>query len=233
MNPLESHEAKLRDSPSEHLRKEIVHRLWRRTKDEIDLDDYVSYFDHYDATCKALYIGARCEADSMSVSNHEHVLLIIDCIWSHLTCGKGVFRRLLRESLSKTHFKSQADERINISIDLALRLWLTMNIKKRGVTPVIHDNPWNDESDLPAFIRAQFPGPDNGRNINTPLVGTLTAVELERTSGIQVKWTYNLEDHLLLDRVKRKLNVYPLERVLQDQMTRFVFDLSVRRFQQS
>ena len=233
MNPPSSHEVILRDSPSEHLRKEIVHRFWRRTRNDIDLDDYVPYFDHYDATCKALYIGARCEADSMSVSNHEHVLLIIDCIWSHIDSGKGVFRPVLRESLSKTHFKDQADGRINISIDLALRLWLTMNVKKRGVTPVIRDNPWNDESDLSTFIRAQFPGPENRRDLNTQLVGTLTAIDLERTSGIRVKWTYNLEDHLLLDGVKRKLNVYPLERVLQDQMTRFVYDLSIRRLQQS
>lgn len=222
MNHLEPHEESLRNSPPKQLRKEIVHRLWRRTRDEIDLDDYHSYFDHYDETCKTLYVGARCEADAISVSNHEHVLLIIDRIWSYIDHGTGVKRPLLRESLSKTHFENQADERINASIDLALRLWLTMNIKKRGVTPVIRDNPWNDESDLPAFIKAQFPGPEIGHSINVPLAGALTAVDLERTSGIQIKWTYYLEDHLLLDRVKRKLYVYPLDRVLQDQMMRFV-----------
>ena len=223
MNHPKPHGVSLRNSPTTNLRREIVHRLWRRTRDEIDLDDYHSYFDHYDETCKTLYVGARCEADSISVSSHEHVLLIIDRIWSYIDQGIGIERPLLRESLSKTHFEDQADEKINPSIDLALRLWLTMNIKKKGVRPVIRDNPWNDESDLSVFIRAQFPGPEAGRNINAPLVGALTAVDLERMSGIQIKWTYYLEDHLLLDRVKRKLNVYPLDRVLQDQMMRLVF----------
>ena len=218
----------LRNPPSKHLRKEIVHRLWRRSREEINLDDYHSYFDHYEETCKALYIGARCEADAASVSNHEHVLLIIDHIWSYVDHGTGINRPLLRGSLSKTHFKDQAEERINTSIDLALRLWLTINVKKRGVTPGIRDNPWNDEYDLPAFIGAHFPGPETGQNINAPLVGALTAVELERTSGIRINWTYCLEDHLLFDRVKRKLNVYPLDRVLQDQMTRLVFDLGIQ-----
>ena len=212
----------LRNSPTTTLKKEIVHRLWRRTRDEIDLDDYHSYFDHYDETCKTLYVGARCEADFISVSSHEHVLLIIDRIWSYIDQGLPIERPSLRGSLSKTHFEDQADEKINTSIDLALRVWLTMNIKKKGVTPVVRDNPWNDESDLSVFIRALFPGPEAGRNINAPLVGALTAVDLERTNGIQIKWTCYLEDHLLLDRVKRKLNVYPLDRVLQDQMMRLV-----------
>ena len=213
----------LRKSPTTTLKREIVYHLWRRTRDEIDLDDYHSYFDHYDETCRTLYVGAHCEADSISVSSHEHVLLIIDRVWSYIDQGMRVERPLLRESLSKMHFEDQADEKINTSIDLALRLWLTMNIKKKGVTPAVRDNPWNDESDLSVFVRAHFPGPEAGRNVNAPLVGALTAVDLERTSGIQIKWTYYLEDHLLLDRVKRKLNVYPLDRVLQDQMMRFVF----------
>ena len=223
----------LRKSPETTLRSEIIYRFWRRTRDEIDLDDYRSYFDHYDETCKALYIGARCEVDSISVSSHEHVLLIIDRIWLYIDQGKRIERPLLRESLSKTHFENQADEKINTSIDLSLRLWLTMNIKKKGVTPMVRDNPWNDESDLSVFIRAQFPGPEAGRNINVPLVGALTAVDLERTSGIQIKWTFYLEDHLLLDRAKRKLNVYPLDRVLQDQMMRLVLGPIIRQFETS
>ena len=229
MNPLESHELSLRNPPSKHLRKEIIHRLWRRAKDEIDLDDYDSYFDHYDETCRTLYLGARCEADSMSASTHEHVLLIIDGIWSFIDQDTCIDRALLRESLSrvsqsKTQFHNQADERINPSIDLALRLWLTMNIRKRGVTPIIRNNPWNDQTDLTSFIRTQFRGPEIARDINAPLVGALTAVDMERTSGIRIKWTYHLEDHLLLDRVNRTLNVYPLERVLHDHMMRFVSD---------
>ena len=222
MNHPKPHGVSLRDSPPTNLRMEIVHRFWRRTRGEIDLDDYRPYFDHYNETCKTLYVGARCEADSISVSSHEHVLLIIDLIWSYIDQGKRIQRPLLRDSLFETHFQNETEERINTSIDLVLRLWLTMNIRKKGVTPVIRDNPWNDASDLQAFIRAQFPDPEAGRNVNAPLVGALTAVDLERTSGIQIKWTCYLEDHLLLDRVKRKLNVYPLDRVLQDQMMRFV-----------
>ena len=223
MEFVHSNEVGLRNSPSTHARKEIVHRLWRRKKDDIDLEDYVSYFDHYAKTCRSLYVGARCEADYILISDHEHILLIIDRIWSYIDQGMSVERPFLRESLAKTHFRNQADERINITIDLALRLWLTMNIKQRGVTPVVRDNPWNDKSDLSAFVRAQFPGPKVGHDINAPLVGALTAVDLERTSGIHINWTYHLEDHLLFDRIKRKLNVYCLDRVLQDQMMRFVF----------
>ena len=223
MSYIKPDERSLRNSPSATLRREIVSRFWRQTREEIDLDDYHSYFDHYDETCRTLYVGARCEADTMSVSSHEHVLLIIDCIWSYIDRGTRIERPSLRESLSKTHLEDQDEEKINASIDLALRLWLTMNIKKKGVTPAVRDKPWNDESDLSVFIRADFPGPGAGRNINAPLVGALTAVDLERTSGIQIKWTHYLEDHLSFDRVKRKLNVYPLDRVLQDHMMRLVF----------
>lgn len=111
---------------------------------------------------------------------------------------------------------NETDERINnASIDLALRLWLTMDIREKDLYSR-RGTPWKDVSPLSTFIETQFRGPESGdRNSKVVLGNGMTAIELKRNNGISVNWINNLEDHLSYDTTRKSLNVYHLEHVLQ------------------
>ena len=208
--------------PPPELKKQIVQCLYRRRAHEANLNDYTNYFDFYEHTCKALYLGVRREADTLASQTHEHILDIINIIYS-LTTSKVNFRRkTLRELCRDTVDVSRSDANINASIDLALRLWLTIGIKRHEATQMPSNALWNDDQSLHDFVRYQFPGPVTAGGPSVVLGNELRAVNLERLSGISIIWTYSIEDHLLFDKDDRTLRVYMLKQVLQDHMLRQV-----------
>lgn len=170
------------------LKREIIHRLWRRPIDEVDLEDYETYFKHYEATCRQLYLGVRSrEIDVIAVNSNEHLLLNIDCLWSCIDSGNSVTRPAMRDSLSKTYFSGQSYERLDASIDLALQLWLTMKIKGGHLTSEQKRPPWEDATYLKEFVGNYFHAPKVERKESIFLGSDLHAVNLQRINGIQMK----------------------------------------------
>lgn len=218
---MESEALKLSRKPTDDLKRRIVNCFWRQPEELIDLTDYVGFFNYYRDICRSLHLGIQSKkVDTLAAQTHEDVLTIIDCLWSCQEVGFQETRQSLRGKLKEKRSNEETDERINASIDLALRLWLTMNIResdlysRRGI-------PWNDVSHLSTFIETQFRGPEAGdRNGKVVLGNGVTAVELKRNNGISVKWINNLEDHLSYDTIRKSLNVYHLEHVLQAHLDR-------------
>lgn len=120
--------------PSEDLKREIVQRFWRRTKEEIDVEDYTSYFQYYYRTCEGLYLGLHSEADALVAQSHDHILIIVEALWNFIdngqTCHRPKLRKQLEQKFNHVGKDNPNDQiRLNNSINLALRLWLTLEIR--------------------------------------------------------------------------------------------------------
>jgi hypothetical protein len=220
--------------PPEDLQRKIVSRFWRKAEDTIRLEEYVSYFFYYNNTCRALYLGAiRTESMAIVLHTHEDVLDLIDEIWSLVAVNPNFTRPELRESLAqREHFKQQPQFRINNSINLALRLWVTIRIQDADFGPASRTLQWDDSSSIKDFILRNFPGPRlQGSNVfETMLESNFTAVNLYRMCGIHIEWICQLEDHLKFDIERRVLMIYSLAGCLQDHLDRSAEDLCLSLF---
>jgi hypothetical protein len=128
----------------------------------------------------------------------------------------------LREALAKdSHFERHSEESLNRTIDLALRLWLVLNIRDDEYAPGAHSIQWEDGTSLQSFISQQFPKPRMLRDLSERmfdfvLPDNFTIVKLKRYSGIKVHWTYDLSEHLDLDKDHRILKVFPLKHYVNE-----------------
>ncbi|KAL8793189.1 MAG: hypothetical protein Q9195_004219 [Heterodermia aff. obscurata] len=122
--------------------------------------------------------------------------------------------------LQEKNFPDACTQSINDSIDLALRLWLTMNIGDASPLSTYKGIIWNDVSHLSTFVREQFQGPTCDEPRAKEAIGSdMTAVSLDRINGISIEWASNLKDHLYYDIGREMLKVYSLEHVLQAHLT--------------
>jgi len=215
-------------APSEGLKNQIISCFWRRTKEDTNIEDYSSYFQFYHKICEGLYLGLHSEVKSLVAENHHHVLIIVEVLWEYLDlkqpCKRPELRRKLEErfdQLDKHGPDSQI--RLNNSINLALRLWLTMDIQDSVFAPATTTIQWDDSSTLHDFVKSQFPGPKGSsifpKDETAIPIGDLTAVKLQRIGGITIEWTYLLNQHLKYDRESRRLKIYTLKTCLHDQQS--------------
>lgn len=146
----------------------------------------------------------------------EHVRIIVKTI-SAAELAFPCHRTILRKALGKnSYFEHHSEESLNRTIDLALRLWLVLNIRDNEYAPGAHSIQWNDDVSLQTFIVQQFPNPRMIRDLSERmfdfvLPDNFTMVKLKRYSGIKVHWTYDLSEHLDLDKDHRILKVFPLK----------------------
>ncbi|MCJ1230585.1 hypothetical protein MMC12_007259 [Toensbergia leucococca] len=129
----------------------------------------------------------------------------------------------LRTVCSAVHvvFPDHNDEAIRTSIDLAMRLWLTLNTREKslsltaGKTPIIR---WeHDSSTMVNFVRRQFPSASAFITGAEALLDPyFSAYNLTRNCQVTIEWTCSLADHLSLDLKTRRLRIYPLKICLYD-----------------
>lgn len=209
------HQEKPRLKPGSSLRPTLSTFL-NISEDEISLERLAAYQSYYDRTWESLRNGYPPEVESMAPVSDEHVRIIAALIGSSildLPCQ----RETLREALSKDlHFADHSEESLNRTIDLALRLWLVLNIRDDEYAPGAHSVQWDDGVSLRSFITQQFPKPRMLRDLSERmfdfvLPDNFTMVKLKRYSGIKVHWTYDLSEHLDLDKDHRILKVFPLK----------------------
>jgi len=216
--------------PHNALKEEIIVRFWRKDRPQILLGEYMPYFQFYQKSCEALYLGIRSEAKALFAETHEHILEIVDVIWSCVDSGQQLRRSELRNNIAGRFCMDIVNditryEPLNNSINLALRLWLTVDIREEAYAPAITTIQWGDESTLQEFMKQQFPGPRvflTGDKAHIILGGDFTAVNLRRIGGINLDWTCSLNEHLSFDREFRRLKVYTLKSCLYDQRDKFV-----------
>ena len=93
-------------------------------------------------------------------------------------------------------------------IDLAVDVWSMLSVAKFP-GDISYDEPihWEDNVTLTELVRKCFPLVPESQDI-VKLPQTFTAAHLEKIGGIQVIWTSNLADHLLLKEDDTKLMLF-------------------------
>jgi hypothetical protein len=201
----------------------IVKQFWAKDIPQGKAEAYRPYFRYYATECRRLRLGRLRlgisnelgQSSAMVATTHGDILFIV----SKLPLEKDLSRPDLRASLRR-HFPNGDDIGINRSIDFALRVWLTMNVREecyRMQTPQTPTIQWDDESTLVNFIAQNFPEATTTAS-SLQLDHTFTAANINRLSGIDIEWTPCLADHLRFDKRRRSLRIYPFKQVLLDHL---------------
>ncbi|KAL8701206.1 MAG: hypothetical protein Q9201_005030 [Fulgogasparrea decipioides] len=103
---------------------------------------------------------------------------------------------------------SATDERLNASLTLAARIWLSVSVDslQHFLTPG-HFVCWNRSQPLSDAVEKEFcPKAQTVETVKLPRI--FTAANLEQIAGIQVQWTSNLADHLSLKDDDKKVMLF-------------------------
>ena len=182
------------------IRQAIVNSIFQGT---LTADEFSSrdsglqawFSDWFEEQCEAA-------ATQVSASTHNDLLRILSYIQSN---GNNASRVDIADKLCTTSSATRPalglsanDERLNASLTLAARVWLSISIDslQRFTTPG-YFVCWNSNQCLSDAVDAEFSSKaQTTETIKLPKV--FTASNLERIAGIQVQWTSNLADHLVL-----------------------------------
>jgi hypothetical protein len=207
-NPL-SHEGEL----------DFIKQLWSTDIQEGQIRSYRPYFRYYETECARLHLGRveeKRNSTTMIAATHEDAHLIVRILSRGQSCHRPEVRALLQQQ-----FPMAEDIAINRSIDFALRVWLTMNVREERLhTPHTPTMQWDDTTTLADFIAGKFPPNDtaNSPAMFVQLDHTFTAAQISHLSGINIEWTPCLVDHLRLDKKFRVLKIYPFKQILLDRI---------------
>lgn len=147
-----------------------------------------SYFQYYQTQCELVRHGNECFAQV-----HRDIIEIVE-----LLKGQAATREIIKASLRQKlpiPGPDDIEEVLSNSIDLAVRLWLMVNVGdfRRILMPgrPLH---WT-EGCLRDFIMSKF-SPQKVFKEHVKLEKLFNAYNLSHIAGIEVVWTSNLADHL-------------------------------------
>lgn len=177
------------------------------------------YFEYYQLQTRRLGMPVSSkdlDVPAIAAATHEDILRIVEI----LRVAKCWRRSNVRDAL-KPYFLNHSDIAINEAIDLALRLWLMLNVLDDRQSIHLDQSPaiqWGEHCNLQEFISAQFPRTSSLKN--QTLDHDFIAVNVVRYSGVEIKWSHSLHDHLSLERRndRRFLKIYPFKQWLLFQL---------------
>ena len=174
-------------------------------------------FSSYDRGLQAWFcdwLEEQCEAAAtqVSTSTYNDILQVLNGLQSSST---DTPRAEIVEQLCTTHFATKPalrldanDERLNASLTLAARLWLSVSVDSlpHFLTPG-YFVCWNNDQPLSLALDQEFCfEPQTTETVKLPKV--FTAVNIEKIAGIEVQWSSNLADHLALKNDDKKVILF-------------------------
>lgn len=197
----------------------IVKCFWREDVVPTQLKFYSCYLEFYRNEMKGLRFGFLEESfllTWMAAQTHADLRLIVEKLsWLRNSDFSVSFAAI------QDLFPNQSHEAIEISINLALRVWLTLNARGRSEsltprsTPVLN---WEgDSSTLVNFVNRQFPSAIPPiPPVESWLDSRFSACNLDLHCQVIIEWMNCLADHLHLDPETKHLQVYPFKICLYD-----------------
>jgi hypothetical protein len=207
---------KIFQKPSLEVKSKITACLFAGGKDDVSADAFVEYFEYYEEELKLLRVGANpntWQAGHLAVDQHEDVVEVVKLLKEH----KDRPRKDVEDEVAKC-FKNADRVCISRSIDLAIRLWMMINVREtqfRSLRPLCTCVQWRQDQTLDDLMRDLFPSSrwkvaarDSRLDVH------FTAVMMVEVCGLKIHWTSSLQDHLLLDRRKRILSMFAYKSLL-------------------
>lgn len=207
----------LTEYPTPSTQVAIIEGFWKKRVREERLTKYASFFSHYHWETRRFRLGVESDKKGqMAAKTHQEILSVVDTLSERRQCQRSDVRDALR-----SRFPGATTLAIDKSIDQAIRMWLMLNVlsHERAIhltqTPAIQ---WDEHSNLVGFVENQFA--KSQRAQNQVLDYDFTAVNIIRYSGVKIKWTSSLTDHLRLERKRdqRILRIYPFKQCLLDHL---------------
>ena len=209
-------------SPGMQARIEIGRCFFGDSFQAKDLRAFEAYFRYYESEIAMLQFGSSPlsrQSTNLAAKTHGDILYIARILQQ---CGSET-RSAVRRSL-QTRFPDAKDIALNRSIDLTIRLWLSINVREdafRALSPQTPALGWDDVSTLQDFLLGLFPRAQwhllarDGR-----LHPYFTVANMIKICGLRLEWTDSLEDHLRLDRRHKILRVFRHKCCLTAHLTR-------------
>lgn len=180
--------------PSSVTRHEIVDNLWDLSPGPHGRNCN-AYFKYYGEQCRlALHNGGQY----VFVRTHRDVIDVVQLLKQRPALSRETIIDRLRPRLPEGKLENE-EEIVCNSIDLAVRLLLMVDVGSlqyglSGQAPL----RWRD-GPLFDFVHARFSPPQpTGHDKRVKFDKIFNARNLGRVAGIQIIWTNNLADHLLM-----------------------------------
>jgi len=184
---------------------------------EDKIDKFRSYFEYYIEELELLRSGISEETwqiQSLAAQTYEDIFYIVEILRNNGTSRRPKLRKLL-----KLRFPHSGEIGLNRSINLAIRLWLMINVQETCFEGTRHQATrveWDDEITLREFFQELFPRSRWQITASSSRLGPhFTAAFMQRVCGLKIEWTTSLHDHLRLDRQRKALKIFPYKGQLQ------------------
>ena len=189
---------------------ELLRKFWPNSDlqpRDLNEKDYETFFNYLGAELG----GLRSYREDFAAQTFETTT----CLISVLFVNRNKMRKDILP-LIQPLFLNTEEAAVSRSIDLTLRLWLTINVHslETAVGPV-HANDtvveWEGNESLDDFLSRQFKKANDyvGDKKNKPRIDpALTAAHLVNNCGVKIDWTDNVLDHLKLDLKRRTITIY-------------------------
>lgn len=195
------------NSSSRDRKYEVAKTLWTvGSYESFDEGSYTSMFQHLGRELGQV----RHHQRHFIADNLEGALHIVRLLQKNLTDPKIK----IVESLSR-HFLNAEMIALQRSLELSVRLWLTININSAtiAVGPTFPDEAplnWESDDSLQDLVERQFSkSPQTGGKSKSARIDpTLTAAYLVNNCGMTIRWTDSLTDHLRFNTTHQVLSVY-------------------------
>jgi hypothetical protein len=196
------------------------------TGPSLQIKEFDAYFNFYHIVC-----GSQVASEN-AVSTHRHLIDLVLFLKQERSATRSQIRwKLAATQYRSLNFQSISVVRVDRSLDLAIRLWLTVSVGGHGSfvpgqtqvsTPFYNliaviltsdiEISWADDQTYVDLLQSRdvFPkvtGPQLGKFHFSP---SLTAFNVVRFGGVPIKWTCNLVDHLILNQRGQLLIYHPV-----------------------
>lgn len=198
---------------------ELIQNLWNRNADDTVLGNYGGYLDYYFREMKNLRFGFAWALNNSAAQTHRQLLSIVRIMSEHRDLD--IFQ-MIQKVKEVPEFSNAPDEWVQRSIDMALRVWLTLNVREKELETLTLHTPclqWEGRATtLNRFVAHTFPSVILPPEADASLENHFTAVNMYQSNGLRVEWTNCLVDHLSVDLEHRKVRIYYLKQCLHDHM---------------
>jgi hypothetical protein len=182
-----------------------------------EISAFESFFSYYFEELGLLRTGISHETwqtKGLATKTYEDVFYVVEVLRNN-----GGSQRPALRSLLASRFHSADDVGLDRSINLAIRLWLMINTQEPEFGGIRHASTcvqWDDHTTLRAFCETLFPESRWQVTARSSRLGPhFTAAFMQRVCGLRLEWTTSLHDHLLLDRRRKALKIFPYKCHLQ------------------
>ena len=213
---------KLTSGLSARLRLEISRKFFGKEVQQANGSSLRTYFEYYSEELELLQFGASSlawQSAELAATTHEDVLYIVNILDDLKVADKSHIRSKLR-----VRFTTSSDLGIDRALDLAVRLWLMLNVRESQYYSLRHPTPclqWEDKKSLQTCMLDWFPRSRWKLNSRESRIDPyFTAANMVEICGLQIYWTTSLQEHLRLDRRQKTLQIFPYRDVLQAFLTK-------------